>query len=55
MAEDYRVSLKIGVYKGEPEMEVVTEEYTFAKITFAKMTHNSNEFYELITKLQKEK
>lgn len=55
MADDYAVALRIAVYKGEPKAIVVTEESTFASVSFAKMTHISSEFYELIAKLEKEK
>lgn len=55
MANDYTVALRITVVKGTPESLVVQEESSFANINFAKMTHLSAEFYDLITKLQKEK
>jgi hypothetical protein len=54
MADDYTVALRISVYKGPPESMVATEESTFANINFAKMTHISAEFFELIGKLLKE-
>ena len=55
MPDDYTVSIRISVYKGPPESMVATEESTFANINFAKMTHISAEFYELIAKLEKER
>ena len=55
MADDYTVALRISVYKGPPESMVATEESTFANINFAKMTHLSAEYYELIAKLEKER
>ena len=55
MADGYRVGLRIAVYKGEPELMVVTEESTFTDVSFAKMTKISSEYYELIAKLEKEK
>lgn len=55
MAVNYTVSLRITVNKGEPEGLVVMEEAGFPEVSFAQMTHLSSEFYELITKLQKEK
>ena len=55
MSEKYRVGLRILVFKVEPEEMVVTEEYTFSDITFSKMANVSDEFYELIAKLQKVK
>ena len=55
MAEDYTVSLRITVNKGKPESMVVSEEKSFPDLSFAKMTHISAEFYELLSKLEKEK
>ena len=55
MANDYEVSLRITVNKGEPRTLVVMEELSFPNISFAQMTRISAEFYELIAKLQKEK
>lgn len=55
MAVDYTVSLRITVNKGEPPILVVMEEINFLTMSFAKMTHVSAEFYDLIAKLQKEK
>jgi hypothetical protein len=55
MPDNYTVTLRITVSKGEPETLVVMEESTFANLTFAKMTHISAEFYDQIAKLEKEK
>jgi hypothetical protein len=55
MASVYNISLKITVNKTDPETLVQTEETTFPNETFARMTHLSAEFYDLIAKLQKEK
>lgn len=55
MAGLYRAALRIAVYKGEPESMEISEETTFADLSFAKMTKISAEFYELIAKLEKEK
>jgi len=55
MPIEYEVILSITVNKGEPRTLVVMEETKFTPITFARMTSISAEFYELITKLQKEK
>ena len=55
MADDYTVALRISVYRGPPESMLATEESTFANINFAKMTHISAEFYELLAKLEKER
>lgn len=55
MANDYTVALRITVVKGAPESLVVQEELSFAGVNFAKMTHISAEFYDLIAKLEKEK
>jgi len=55
MAEPYVVALRITVSKGTPESMVVSEETTFSVLSFAKMSHISAEFYELIAKLEKEK
>jgi hypothetical protein len=54
MANDYTVGLRITVNKGKPESMVVSEEKSFPDLSFAKMTHVSSEFYELLTKLVKE-
>ena len=53
MAEVYKVVLGIGVLKGKTEEVIVSEEFYFSDITFAKMANVSDEFYELIGKLQK--
>lgn len=55
MAEGYKVSLRILVYKGPNEEVIVTEEYFFSDISFSKMANVADEFYELIAKLQKVK
>jgi len=55
MAGDYTVALRITVSGGQPQTVQVTEEATFAELNFAKMTHISAEFYDLIAKLEKEK
>ena len=55
MAGDYRIALRIAVFKGEPETMVISEESTFTDFSFAKMTKISSEFYELIAKLEKVK
>jgi hypothetical protein len=55
MAIDYTVSLRITVNKGDPAILIVMEESNFPDVSFAQMTHISSEFYELITKLLKEK
>lgn len=49
------MALRIVVSKGTPETMVVSEETSFSELTFAKMSHYSAEFYELIAKLEKEK
>lgn len=49
----YRVTLGIIVLK-EPAKEVVAvEDFYFNDLSFSKMANISDEFYELITKLQK--
>ena len=53
MAEGYKVTLRILVYRGQAEEVIVTEEYFFSDITFSKMANVADEFYELIAKLQK--
>ena len=55
MANDHNVTLKITVSKGSPETLIVMEEAAFTSLTFAKMSHISAEFYDLVAKLQKEK
>ena len=55
MAGGYRVTLEISVDRGDPGSGVVTEETTYKDLNFAKMTHISAEFYELIAKLEKER
>ena len=55
MANDHNVTLKITVSKGTPETLVVSEEAAFTLLSFARMTHISSEFYELVAKLIKEK
>lgn len=55
MANVYSISLKITVNKTEPNDLVQAQEITFPDETFARMTHLSAEFYDLIAKLQKEK
>ena len=55
MAEIYKVALGIAVLKGKAEEVIVSEEYFFSDITFSKMANVSDEFYELIAKLQKVK
>jgi hypothetical protein len=54
MADDYTVGLRIAVNRGKPESMVVSEEKSFPDLSFAKMTHISAEFYELLAKLAKE-
>lgn len=49
----YKVSLGITVSKTSPEEVIVTETFYFSDITFSKMANVSDEFYELIAKLQK--
>lgn len=53
MAEIYKVALGIVVLKGAKGEEIVSEEFFFSDISFAKMANVSDEFYELIAKLQK--
>jgi len=55
MTDDYTVALRITVNKGKPESMVVSEEKSFPDLSFAKMTHISAEFYELLAKLEKER
>lgn len=55
MAGGYRVTLAILVDRGDPGSGVVTEEVTYENLTFARMTHVSAEFYDLIARLDKEK
>ena len=55
MADNYNVTLRIAVTKGKPETMVNSEETDFPGITFARMTHLSSEFYDLVAKLKKEK
>lgn len=55
MPEEYTVSLRLTVTKATPPNAVVTEESSFASVSFAKMTHLSSEFYDLVAKLEKEK
>lgn len=55
MADVYRVTMGIIVVK-EPAKEVVAvEDFYFNDLTFSKMANVSDQFYELITKLQKVK
>jgi len=55
MAETYKAILAIQVTK-EKTAEVVAEEsFFFSEQTFAKMTNIADQFYELISKLQKVK
>ena len=53
MADVYKVSLRIVVHKGSPEDVMVEETFYFSDIPFSKMANVSDEFYELIAKLQK--
>ena len=53
MPETYKVALKIVVNKVATGDVIVEEEYYFSDITFSKMANVSDEFYELIAKLQK--
>ena len=55
MAEVYKVTLRIVVRKSAPEDVIVEEEFYFSDISFSKMANVSDEFYELIAKLQKVK
>ena len=55
MPGEYRVILEIRVDRGDPGAGVVTEVIEFKTLSFAKMTHISAEFYELIAKLEKER
>ena len=50
---DYKVTLRILVYKAPAEEVIVSEEFYFSDITFSKMANVADEFYELIAKLQK--
>ncbi len=51
MPGDYKVALKIVVFKGTEV--IVNEEFYFSDVIFSRMANVSDEFYELITKLQK--
>ena len=53
MADVYKITLGIVVTKGPAEGVMVAEDYFFNDLTFSKMANISDEFYELITKLQK--
>ena len=55
MADVYKVSLGIVVSKSPTEEVIVIEDYFFQNLTFSKMANISDEFYELIAKLQKVK
>jgi hypothetical protein len=55
MAEDHTVTLQITVTKGGAATPLAFEQTGFSSISFARMTHISAEFFELISKLQKEK
>ena len=53
MSNDYKVTLRIVVSQGPAEEAIVSEDYFFQGVTFSKMANVADEFYELITKLQK--
>jgi hypothetical protein len=53
MADQYVVSLTIEVVKGEAKEVMVSEGVAFAVSTFAKMANLTDQYYELIGKLEK--
>lgn len=53
MAEIYDIVLAIKVIKASNKEAIVDEESYFNSQSFAKMANLADEFYELITKLQK--
>ena len=53
MAETYGVTLSVQVLKTSNKEVVVDESYMFNDQSFAKMANLSDEFYDLIAKLQK--
>ena len=53
MVEKYKVTLSIIVLKGANEEAMVEESFFFNEMAFSKMANVSDEFYEIITKLQK--
>lgn len=55
MAGGYRVTLEIRVDRGDPGSGIVMEQSAYVDLSFAKMTHISSEFYDLVAKLEKEK
>lgn len=55
MADEYKIVMSVNVQKGENATDKVEEYFYFTAGTFARMVNLTNDFYELITKLQKVK
>jgi len=55
MAETYEVTLAIEVVEEKTRKVIAEEKFYFSEQTFAKMANIADQFYELITKLQKAK
>ena len=53
MADVYKITMGIVVSKSPAETLLVAEDFYFNDLTFSKMANISDEFFELITKLQK--
>lgn len=53
MPEQYVVSLAIEVVKGEAKEVMVSEGVSFIASSFAKMANISDQYYELVQKLEK--
>lgn len=55
MADTYVVSFAIEVVKGEDKEIMVSEGVSFSSSSFAQMANLTDQYYELIEKLQKVK